>query len=430
MGVIDIETERTNTLPLDLDDHEQEEKAVHTEIYELATDTDAQDEMDCIPSLAEVFGEDTVVDVIADYYEDIPEKKWVVEGICTEGECVIISGASKSGKSYLMTNLAIIAASGGKWLDRFQCRKSSVLYLNGENSKDDARERFHVCFDSLGIDPDECSNDIKMICIDGFITPIQKLKETLIKEIEKNQYDLVILDPLYCFYSGSEIDEGAAKAFVSTIKEICRETGVVIFCVHHHSKSGGKKYSNASNRASGSGMLQRAFSTLLDVTEVDKKELMLSGSQRAFEFTGQPRQAENFKINLIFDFPVWEWDQEGVVPENAINKERTAKARQNNGNIRKGAELREKLPSVVEEAFCARVGYDENGEYVTIGSVLELLAEHGMNTSQRSVERALDGNAAPGYQRDSRSGSRSKIRRVEFMNPPELLTPEQLPKSG
>ena len=71
-------------------------------------------------SLAEIFGAEALVDVIADYRSNIPEKQWVIDGVCTEGECAIISGSSKSGKSYLMTNLAITTARGGKWLGRFQ----------------------------------------------------------------------------------------------------------------------------------------------------------------------------------------------------------------------------------------------------------------------------------------------------------------------
>ncbi len=374
-----------------------------------------------IKSLAETFGESTIVDVIADYQNEIPQKQWRIKEICTIGECAMIAGASKSGKSYMGTGIAISVASGRNWLGRFPCERGRVLYLNGENSINDARERFHVCFDAMGVSPADCEK-ITMVCADGMVKPIQELKDMLIAEIKEKQYALVICDPLYCFFQGSEIDEGDAKAFVSTIKDICRETGCVIICIHHHSK-GAAMYRNASNRASGSGMLQRAFSTLLDVSEIDTEGMNLSENQRAYELSGQPRQAPGFKINLIFDFPIWRYDADGTIPDNAINKGRTAKARQNNPNLRKGEELKAALPMAIEEAFQDMAQRDNTGDYVTIGNVVEALHNRGVDTSDRSVSRAIDDGKAPSYRRDEKAGNRAKIRRIDFMNVPESIIP-------
>jgi hypothetical protein len=373
-------------------------------------------------TLAGIFGNDTIIDVIDDYSNAIPPKDWVIENICTVGECAMLAGASKSGKSYIATNAAIAVASGGKLFGRFQCKKGRVLYLNGENSQNDARERFHMVFDAMGVCPQNCEQII-MICADGILKSIQELKDILIAEIKQNHYMFVVLDPLYCFYQGSEIDEQDAKNFVATIKEICRQTGAVILCVHHHSK-GAAAYRNASNRASGSGMLQRAFSTLLDITEIDSTEgTMLPEGQRAFELSGQPRQASGFKINLIFDFPRWVYDAEGAVPDNAICKGRTAKARQNNPNLRKAEELRVALPVALNEAFVTLAQIDSSGEYVTVGNVIEMLRLRNVNVSERSVCRAIDDGKVPGFRRDERAGHRSKIRKLDFVEIPESVVP-------
>lgn len=369
-------------------------------------------------SLAAIFGPDAVVDVISDLRQPIPEKQWVVDGICTRGECVLISGASKSGKSYLMTNLAITAAAGGLWLGRFQCKKSRVLYVNGENQKDDARARFHAVFDAAGISS-EISERITMICADGMMRPIQGLKTCLIGEIRRHDYGVLILDPLYCFYQGSEIDEQDAKAFCECLKDICRETGVVIFCVHHHSKGAGF-YKNASSRASGSGMLQRVFSSLLDVTEVTGEDL--PEGQRGFEFSGQPRQAAGFKLNLIFDFPVWKYDTQGLLPENAGNKARTAAARNNNKINQKAAQIKEMLPRVLSDTFADRAKMDADGEYITSGDVADAFQAAGMDVSEKTIERRLD-DGVDGFRRDQRPGQRRFIRRQEFIAAAESMIP-------
>lgn len=370
-------------------------------------------------SLEVVFGCDAVVNVLEDVREDIPPKQWVIDGLCTRGECAILSGASKSGKSYLMTNLAVTAASGGLWLGRFQCKKSRVLYLNGENEINDARARFHAVFNAMGVSPGECEQ-ITMLCVDGSMRPIQELRECLTGEILHNQYDLVILDPLYCFYRGSEIDEQDAKGFVSTIKGICRDTGAVIFCVHHHSKGAGI-YKNASSRASGSGMLQRAFSTLLDVSEVDSEDL--PEGQHGFEFSGQPRQAASFKINLIFDFPLWRHDDHGLLPENARGRAQTAAARSNNKNHMKSQEVRQMLPGIIENAFSDKAKQDQDGEYVTVGDVVEGFYSAGIEVSERSIGRHLE-DGIDGFTRDARAGMRRYIRRKEFDPAADSVLPD------
>ena len=370
-------------------------------------------------SLTDLFGESALVDVIADYKNEIPEKKWVIEGICTEGECAIISGSSKSGKSYLMTNLAITAARGWKWLNRFQCKKSRVLYLNGENSLDDARERFHACFDAMGVIPGDCEQ-ITMVCADGMMQSIETIKGTLIDEIRKNQYGICILDPLYCFYSGSEVDEQDAKRFVSSIKEVCRKTGTVVVCVHHHSK-GAMMYSNASSRASGSGMLQRAFSTLLDVSEVPNSDDLstIPDGQRAYELSGQPRQAPMFKINLIFDFPRWYEDQAGAIPDNAMNKGRTAKARQKNKNIQKSEEIKTMLPNVVIETFEQHAKEGDQGEYVTVADVVAVFKDHGIDVTEKPIKNKIRDGFAPGARLDHRAGRTGLIWREPFERIPK-----------
>ena len=367
-------------------------------------------------SLEMVFGPEAIVDINADLKEPIPEKEWVIEGICTRGESVILSGSSKSGKSYLMTNLAVTASVGGLWLGRFQCRRTRVLYINGENQIDDARRRFHAVVESMGVEPGET---ITMVSINGIVKPIQELTKVLVAAIQKNKYGLVILDPLYCFYKGSEIDDQDAKDFTTAVNAICRDTGAVVVVIHHHSKKAALQ-KNASNRASGSGMLQRAISALLDVSEVQSDNL--TEGQRGFTFVGEPRQAAVFKMNLIFDYPVWRCDEQGLLPENALNKARTAAARSNNAKNRKAAEIGRLLPKILEDTFSDRAKQDQDGEYITSGDVAEAFRTAGMDVSERTIARRLE-DGIDGFKRDAKPGQRRYIRREEFKPAADSVVP-------
>ena len=55
----------------------------------------------------------------------------VVDGVLHQGCKMILSGTSKSNKTWCLLNLAVSVASGTEWLGR-RCPKMPVLYLNFE----------------------------------------------------------------------------------------------------------------------------------------------------------------------------------------------------------------------------------------------------------------------------------------------------------
>ena len=365
-------------------------------------------------TLLEAYGPGTFVDVNADFNVEIPPKAWAIENIICFGEAAQLAGASKSGKSYLSTDLAICMAGGRLWLNRWQCTRTPVLYLNGENSINDARERFQAVYKAKNITP-EHDEQITMICADGALKTIQSITKALENEIVGGKYGLVILDPLYCFYQGSEIDEQDAKQFVSTVKTICRETGSAMVVVHHHSKGGQAMYSNASSRASGSGMLQRAFSTLLDISPIDvsKLDVKLPDGVYPYVFSGQPRQARSFECNLLFDFPLWRQDEDHLLPDRARGKARTAAATKKNPNVQKSKELRSSLPEIIEYCFKTVAQKDDNGDYITAGNIADEYQRRGDDISERSIKRWFEDDIpeTSGYKRDDRQGHKRQIRK-------------------
>ena len=368
-----------------------------------------------------IYGADTFVDVTEDFYNEIPPKDWMIEGIITRGECAMISSAAKAGKSYLMTQLAITAASGGEWLGRFKCKKVSVLYLCGENEINDARRRFKQLFTEMGINPAGTCKKIGMYCVDGMVHSVQEIQSALINEINRVGYELIILDPLYCFYEGSELDEEVAKLFVMAIKEICRKTKTSVICVHHHSKGASTKYSNAGERSSGSGVFPRAFSTNLSLTAIPKAERLaeLPEGVRAFVFEGAPRQAGQFEINVLFRFPIWEIDKDSLLPDDAMQKARTLEARSRNGNNRKADIIKTQLTARIDEAFSASKKTDEVGDYVTTADIAKAFAAGGVDVSTKAIEGHIDRSSS--YSRDEQNGRRNRVRKTEFQGLVELL---------
>jgi regulatory protein RepA len=70
--------------------------------------------------------------VVGTYLKNLPKlPPELIEGVVRVGHIMMISGASKSGKSFLLIELAIALSEGTKWLG-FQCKKSKLLYVNLE----------------------------------------------------------------------------------------------------------------------------------------------------------------------------------------------------------------------------------------------------------------------------------------------------------
>src|SRR5262249_3528333 len=71
---------------------------------------------------------------------EFPEPRWAVPGIIPEGAS-LLAGGPKLGKSWLMLNLAIAVASGGRALGRIRVDKGDVLYLPLEDTARRLRDR-------------------------------------------------------------------------------------------------------------------------------------------------------------------------------------------------------------------------------------------------------------------------------------------------
>ncbi len=78
-----------------------------------------------------------------------PEEIWapmekatyVVDGLLREGSVTLFSAYSGSGKTWVIADLMVAIATGGLWLERFQCVKGNVVLLDYESGSDELRRR-------------------------------------------------------------------------------------------------------------------------------------------------------------------------------------------------------------------------------------------------------------------------------------------------
>lgn len=260
-----------------------------------------------------------------------------IHGILRDGHKMLISGPSKAGKSYLLGELAICLSEGIEWLG-FKCEKSKVLYVNLEIDAVSIKHRFQAIYDAMKIKATNSEN-ITLWNLRGFAVTLDKLVPKLIRRISKQEYNVVIIDPIYKVMMGDENSASDMGAFCNQFDKICTQTGCSVIYCHHHSK-GAQGSKKAMDRASGSGVFARDPDAQLDMIQLDTDEEFLNKNAdnpnaTAWRLECSLREFPNFKpVNFWFDYPLHKVDVGGLLKKKFAegdplsNLERSGKRRQ------------------------------------------------------------------------------------------------------
>ena len=241
----------------------------------------------------------------------LPEE--LIQGVLRRGHKMLLSSTSKAGKSFLMMELAIAIANGGKWLG-FQCKQGRVLYANLEIDPASCIQRFKEIYKALGYPKDQTRN-VTIWNLRGKALPLDQLVPKLLRRVRDMNLDAIILDPLYKILTGDENSASDMAYFCNQFDRIAAETGCSVIYCHHHSK-GSQGWKKAIDRASGSGVFARDPDAILDMTELELTDevlnLVADRGDTAFRLEGSLREFRAFKPkNFWFRWPVHVLDETG-----------------------------------------------------------------------------------------------------------------------
>ena len=243
---------------------------------------------------------------------ELPEQ--LIEGVLRCGHKMLIAGASKAGKSFLLLELCIALSEGLPWLG-FPCRKSKVLYINLEIDPASCVRRVLKIYEAMGITP-EHAEDLVVWNLRGKAIPLDKLVPVLLKRMQGQGFDAVILDPIYKVITGDENTASDMAYFTNQFDKICAETGASVIYCHHHSK-GAQGSKKSQDRASGSGVFARDPDAVLDMIELtltdDLKNNVRDGNATAWRMECSLREFANFKpVNFWFEYPLHRIDEDNL----------------------------------------------------------------------------------------------------------------------
>jgi hypothetical protein len=285
--------------------------------------------------------------------------KWVIPQVLTAG-LAVLAGNPKLGKSWLVLNLAIALAAGGRALGKIPVEKAAVLYLGLEDKEWRLQRRLRPCCQGGPVPADL-----------HFFTKWPRLDEGGLEHLDNWLKDhpgtgLVVIDTLARLWPSGNGKRSSTTLYhqdyesMTSVKEIADRHGTTILGVHHLRKQATE---DRLAQLSGSMGISGSADTIMIMSRgrgTADATLLVTG-----------RDVEEQELALQFDQSVKTWILLGLAQEVAKSRERqvildalkeahpkelrpSEIAKATGGT---GANIRKLLPKLVQEGHVRKTGY-------------------------------------------------------------------------
>ena len=246
----------------------------------------------------DVDGLPPIMDATKVHVNTFPYPKEIIQKILHKGCKMVVGGPSKSRKTWLLIDLAVSIASGAKWMGSIDCAKGKVLYINLE-VKDCF---FHYRLDCISTAKDEAVDGLYVWHLRGYAEDIKDFIAKIVKRLEKSDYDLIIIDPIYKLLNGrDENSAGDMTEFLNYLDQLCSKTGAaVVFAAHFPKGNVAKRES--MDRIAGSGVFARDPDAIMTMTEHAKctdKRILFNIESNLRNCEGMPQFVVEWKHPLF-----------------------------------------------------------------------------------------------------------------------------------
>ena len=189
----------------------------------------------------------------------------LIDGLLEKGSKMIIGGHSKGRKTWNLLHLAVCVATGKLWWG-FPTKKGKVLYINFEIPKHHFQDRLKAIKEKLVIEGSELKGQLTVWNLRGCANDITDIIEEII-ERTKDEFDLVIIDPIYKVLGDrDENSNGDVADLMNHIDRILEEADAAVIFAHHFSK-GNQSKKDPMDRMSGAGVYARDADTMVTLTK-------------------------------------------------------------------------------------------------------------------------------------------------------------------
>jgi hypothetical protein len=231
----------------------------------------------------------------------------VVHGLLRQGETMNVIAPSKVGKSWLVIDLALAAATGGTWLGGFRAERGEALILDNELHPETLADRLRKVAEARGIDLGALRDRITVKVLRGRLRDILSLR-TYLDRFGPGRFKLIILDTLYRMLPADVSESGNAEmaGVYNVIDSYADRLGCSFVAIHHASK-GNQADKAVTDVGSGAGSMSRAADSHLILRQHEEDGVyVLEAAVRSWA----PVEPQC----LRWQFPVWE-PERGLSPD-------------------------------------------------------------------------------------------------------------------
>lgn len=184
----------------------------------------------------------------------------LIHGFLRLGETMNIIAPPKTGKSWLVTDLALSVAMGTEWFG-YPCNRGRVLIIDNELHKETTASRVPKVIAARGLKLDDVSPWLSVENQRGRLKTIEDISNH-IEELKVEGYKLIIIDAFYRAMPRGvdENDNGAIADVYNMLDRYAEQIGCAFVLIHHTSK-GNQSQKSVTDVGSGAGSQSRAADT-------------------------------------------------------------------------------------------------------------------------------------------------------------------------
>ncbi|MBI1374081.1 MAG: AAA family ATPase [Phycisphaera sp.] len=185
----------------------------------------------------------------------------VIHGLLREGETMNLIASPKTGKSWLVTDLAISVATGRDWLGQFRCERGDVLILDNELHGETSAHRIPKVAVARQVPVDAYADRVWVQNLRGHLQDVFSLG-AYFQSLEPGRFKVIILDAFYRFMPRDmdENDNGTMASLYNHLDRYADRLGCSFVLIHHTTK-GNQSAKSVTDVGAGAGSQSRATDT-------------------------------------------------------------------------------------------------------------------------------------------------------------------------
>lgn len=198
----------------------------------------------------------------------------IVESTIYRNSTHVLTGASKTGKSWLGFQLVLCVCAGIPFLD-LKTTACRVLLISLEMTAGMVRDRMEGICKDVGVPPPSVGETLFVVAPTIDSVPQLNLaskdgQEHLRQLIDKSNAEMVVLDTLYRFIPGIEINSNAEMGVIfGDLNEVAQSTGAAIIMIDHVAK--GEQQGPVSHSAIGAQIKGGASRVIMGLRRTSKE---------------------------------------------------------------------------------------------------------------------------------------------------------------